>query len=117
LKLGKKAAVFTEKLLTAGPFTVRARWRVVLGRSKLPRFYAMITSADGKGLNELLVGAGLARIYGARTPLPDGRDSRTHLAQLAAVEANAKRDQLGGWRLERKLKTPPSTRFPHNLVA
>ena len=35
------------------------------------------TGVDGRDLNELLVSAGLARIYGTRTPLPDGRDSRT----------------------------------------
>ena len=44
----------------------------MLGRSKLPRFYAMITTAEGKDLDELLVSAGLARIYGTRTPLPGG---------------------------------------------
>ena len=77
---------------------MHTRWRVALGRSKLPRFYAMIVTADGRGLNELLVSAGLARIYGTRTPLPDGRDSRTYMAALNQLEAAAKRANLGGWR-------------------
>ncbi|PZR76957.1 MAG: hypothetical protein DLM73_01040 [Chthoniobacterales bacterium] len=34
--------------------------------------------------------AGLARIYGTRTPLPDGRDSRTYLTHLAELESEAK---------------------------
>ena len=58
----------------------------------------MIITADGKDLNELLVSAGLARIYGTRTPLPDGRDSRTYLAHLAALEKDAKNAKVGGWR-------------------
>jgi hypothetical protein len=56
---------------------IQTRWRLALGRSSLPRYYAIVLTADGHDLNELLVNAGLARIYGTRTPLPDGRDSRT----------------------------------------
>jgi hypothetical protein len=32
------------------------------------------------------VSNGLARIYGTRTPLPDGSDSRTYLAHLRQLE-------------------------------
>jgi hypothetical protein len=46
----------------------------------------------------LLVLNGLARIYGTRTPLPDGRDSRTYLVTLAGLEQQAKSAGLGGWR-------------------
>jgi endonuclease YncB( thermonuclease family) len=48
-------------------------------------------------LNELLVSAGLARIYGTRTPLPDGRDSRTYLAHLGELETHAKAARRGAW--------------------
>jgi len=48
-------------------------------------------------LNELLVSAELARIYGTRTPLPDGRDSRTYLARLYALEMQAKAARRGAW--------------------
>ena len=47
---------------------------------------------------ELLVSAGLARIYRTRTPLPDGRDSRAYLAHLAELEAQAKAAKRGAWR-------------------
>jgi hypothetical protein len=43
-----------------------------------------------------LVSSGLARIYGTRTPLPDGRDSRQYLAHLHALE-NA--EGCGVWRV------------------
>ncbi|MEY2563594.1 MAG: nuclease ue [Verrucomicrobiota bacterium] len=58
----------------------------------------MVYTADGEDLIELLVKNGLARIYGTRTPLPDGRDSRTYLARLAELESEAKRAGRGGWR-------------------
>ena len=39
----------------------------------------------------------LARIYGTRTPLPDGRDSRTYLAHLRELEKQAKAARHGAW--------------------
>ena len=53
---------------------------------------------NGESLADLLVRNGLARIYGVRTPLPDGRDSRTHLAELAKLEQAAKQERVGGWK-------------------
>ena len=44
---------------------------------------------------------GLARIYGTRTALYDGRDSRAYLAKLAELEAKAKQLQRGAWRFEK----------------
>ena len=75
LEIGREASEFT-KLALAKPFTIYTRWRRALGRSAIWRYYAIVVTADGHDLNELLVSAGLARIYGTRTPLPDGRDSR-----------------------------------------
>ena len=59
--------------------------------------YAIVVTAGGRDLNELLVSSGLARIYGTRTPLPDGRDSREYLAHLHALENEAKAAKRGGW--------------------
>jgi len=73
------------------------RWRRALGRSALWRYYAIVITSDGKDLNELLVSAGLARIYGTRTPLPDGRDSREYLAHLRELEAEEKAAKRGAW--------------------
>src|SRR5438552_14270299 len=83
VEVGREASEFTKQAL-AKPFTIYTRWRRALGRSALWRYYAIVITAEGKDLNELLVSAGLARIYGTRTPLPDGRDgrgSREYLAQ------------------------------------
>ena len=96
VELGKEAKEFTARAL-AKPFTIQTRWRKLLDGA---RFYAMVYAAEGDDLAELLVTHGLARIHGTRTPLPDGRDSRTYLAHLRTVEEQAKRQQRGGWRRE-----------------
>jgi TPR repeat protein len=41
---------------------------------------------------------GLARIYGVRTPLFDGRTSAQYRERLAELEAQAKREKRGAWR-------------------
>ena len=96
VEVGREASEFTKQALTK-PFTIYTRWRRALGRSTLPRYYAIVLRADGHDLNELLVSAELARIYGTRTPLPDGRDSRTYLARLYALEMQAKAARRGAW--------------------
>lgn len=97
IELAHEAAAFTQKTLAA-PFTVWTRWRSALGRSALGRVYCIIITADGRDLNELLVERGFARIYGTRTALFDGGDSRAYLARLAELEAKAKEAKLGGWK-------------------
>ena len=96
IQIGREASEFTKQALTK-PFTIHTRWRRALGRSAIWRYYAIVVTADGRDLNELLVSNGLARIYGTRTPLPDGRDSRTYLARLAELEAPAKAARRGAW--------------------
>ena len=93
VQLGEEAKKFTAKVLEK-PFTVHTRWRSLFGIRSL----GMVTTSTGEDLGELLVKKGLARVSGVRTPLPDGRDSRTYLAHLAELEAAAKRDRLGGWK-------------------
>lgn len=96
VEIAHEAAAFTAKRL-AGKFTVWTRWRSALGRSALGRNYGIVI-ADGEDLNEALVANGLARIYGTRTALFDGRDSATYLARLHQLEEQAKREHKGGWR-------------------
>ena len=94
VELGREAKVFTAKTLSE-PFTIHTRWR------KTPdgkRFYAVVYTADGQDLIELLVWNGLACIYGVRTSLPDGRSSRAYRAELADLEASAKQRRVGGWK-------------------
>ena len=93
IELGRQAKIFTASAL-AQPFTIYTRWRKVFGPT---RYYAIVVTADGHDLNELLVSNGLARIYGTRTPLPDGRDSRTYLAHLHELENEARAAKRGGW--------------------
>ena len=105
LEVGHAASEFTKRALEK-PFTVYTRWRRALGRSNSWRYYAMITTADGHDLNELLVSNGLARIYGTRTPLPDGRDSREYLAHLQELENEAKEAKVGAWGKADNIKNP-----------
>src|SRR4030095_1211723 len=72
IELGTQAKIFTANAL-AQTFTLYNRWRSVVGPT---RYYAIVRTPGGRDLNELLVSSGLARIYGTRTPLPNGRDSR-----------------------------------------
>ncbi len=44
---------------------------------------------------------GLARIYGTRTDLWDGRKSKQYNDRLAELEAEAKKAKRGGWRFEK----------------
>lgn len=95
--LAREASDFTMKRLAA-PFTVWTRWRAALGRSALGRVYCVVMDSTGEDLNEALVRNGLARIYGTRTALFDGRDSRAYLARLTELEIQAKQANVGGWR-------------------
>ena len=83
IKLGEEAKAFTA---------------AALQRPGPTRYYACVFTAEGNDLVELLVRNGLARIYGTRTPLPDGTDSRTYLATFRDLEQQAKSAGLGGWR-------------------
>ncbi|MBA3964080.1 MAG: thermonuclease family protein [Chthoniobacterales bacterium] len=96
IAVGHDASEFTKRALSK-PFTIQTGWRLARGRSKLPRYNAIVLTSGGQDLNELLVSAGLARIYGTRTPLPDGRDSRKYLNHLRQLEAEAKTAKRGGW--------------------
>ena len=61
------------------------------------RMQRVSVTRGGRDLNELLVRSGLARIYGTRTPMRDGRKSREYLAHLHALEDEAKAAKRGGW--------------------
>jgi len=94
IKLGEEAKAFTAAALHRR-FTIQTRWRKVFGPT---RYNACVFTADGNDLAELLLRNGLARIYGTRTTLPDGRDSRTYLATLRDLEQQAKSAGLGSSR-------------------
>jgi endonuclease YncB( thermonuclease family) len=80
---------------------VWTREQSALGRSALGRVYGIVITDKGKDLNRLLVANGLARIYGVKTTLHDGRDSKPYVASLKALEQQAKKARVGGWRFRR----------------
>lgn len=96
LDIGREARVFVRRILQK-KFTVHTRWRVARGRSNQLRYYAVIHDSAGRDLCESLVSAGLARIYGVRTPLPDEESSRDYLSRLRALETEAKSERRGAW--------------------
>lgn len=53
---------------------------------------------DGKDLAELLVANGLARVYGTKITLWDGRTSKDYVKKLQAIEVEAKNRGVGGWK-------------------
>ncbi len=110
--LGKVAKVFTAEKLSR-PFMIQTRRRKVFGPQ---RYYALVFTADGEDLCGLLVRNGLARIYGTRTPLPDGRTSSQYLAHLRQLERQAKAERLGGWKMWRKwlARSKPELALPRH---
>jgi len=97
IALAAEASAFTKERLSR-PFTVWTRWRSALGRSALGRVYCIIITDTGEDLNELLVSNGLARIYGVKTVIYDGRPSKAYENRLLALEVIAKNSKLGGWK-------------------
>jgi endonuclease YncB( thermonuclease family) len=95
LKIALRAKSFVREFLSDG-FTVYSKRHDARGASERDRFFGMIES-EGKYLSEALVEQGLARVYGARTSLPDGKESRKFIAQLKVLERKAKREERGAW--------------------
>jgi len=58
----------------------------------------MLITAAGRDLARELVRYGLARIYGTRTVLWDGRTSKQYNDRLTELEAEAKGEKRGGWK-------------------
>lgn len=94
-RLGRKATRFAEQTLNK-PFTVYTQWEDAQGSSQLPRYYAIV-KIGADDLAELLVENGLARVYGASTPLPDGTSIEVFFQRLRQLEARAKRRKAGAW--------------------
>ena len=74
------------------------RWHKALARSKQDHTYATILTADGKDLAQELIRHGLARIYGTKTELWDGRTSKDYATALQGLEDEAWEVKAGGWR-------------------
>lgn len=93
---GKLAAQTTRELL-AKPFTVWTRWSAAQGASAKPRYYAVITLADGTDLGEELLSRGLARAKGRLFIRPDGTKTAAYSTKLEKLEAAARKQKRGLW--------------------
>ena len=93
---GRDARDFMRQQL-ARPFTVHTARANALGRSKKPRIYGMVTTADGKDLAELLVAAGYARVFGVKRERPDGTSGADYSEALKDVELAAAIGKRGLW--------------------
>jgi endonuclease YncB( thermonuclease family) len=85
-------------------FTVDTKWEDAQGASRLPRYYGLITLEDGRDFGRVLVAAGLARIYGVKTDMPNGAKNKAYLEKLDETEAGAKEAKLGAWALTKPPK-------------
>ncbi|MFN0067086.1 MAG: helix-hairpin-helix domain-containing protein [Limisphaerales bacterium] len=115
LRLGELARDFTGRRLDK-PFTVITRWQNARGQGSLPRAYAIVLSG-GENLSRLLVEAGLARIQQPYANWPDSPRSARFLAELKAVELEAKVAGRGAWNTNRfarvaHLSAPAPARDP-----
>jgi endonuclease YncB( thermonuclease family) len=95
LKAGGKARVFVRDALN-GPFTVLTRKAYAQGAAKDPRYYGMVM-VGGKGLDEMLVLAGLARVKGVSVNIPGGEKARARSQRLLLLEEHAKAKRRGLW--------------------
>ena len=95
MKAGRKAKDTARELLRE-PFVVWTRRASAAGRSREPRYYALV-EVVGKGLAELLVSQGLARTKGVITNLPNGENWKVYVERLQALESEARQKRLGVW--------------------
>jgi endonuclease YncB( thermonuclease family) len=101
--MSDQATAFTAQQLKAR-FCVKTQWEDAKGNSALPRHYAVVETAAGSDLAELLVQAGLARVYGRPVPHPDGRKGAEVVKDLEALELAAREGRIGAWAFSRQKK-------------
>ena len=95
MKAGVKATGTVRETLK-GPFIVWTRWAGAAGRGNEVRYYGLV-EVGGKSLVEILVSNGLARTKGVTANLPTGEKSKVYIEKVHALEAEAKKRQIGVW--------------------
>lgn len=93
---GRKATEFTREILKQ-PFSVHTAFADARGRSGKPRYYAFITTAEGKDLSRVLVENGLARAFGLGRQTPSGTTRDEYDAFLRDLEFSAAMKREGLW--------------------
>ncbi len=94
---GKNAARFTAEQLSK-PFTIHTSFAEARGRSGKPRFYAFVTTSDGRDLGQRLVENGLARTVGIGRETPTGTPRDEWDAFLKDLELGAALRGIGIWK-------------------
>ena len=95
LQIGLEAERFTRKKLSR-PFTIRTRKQDARGRSRRPRYFAVVQTDTGD-LGEQLIANGLARAYGAASGAPGMSTPEDEWRKLKQLERKAKNQKIGGW--------------------
>ena len=95
MRAGEKATEAVASAL-AKPFVVHTRWSGGGGRSREPRYSALV-EFGGKSLAEMLVSEGLARAMHTTVNLPDGKKGKAYVERLEVLEREAQRKRLGAW--------------------
>lgn len=95
---GRAARDFTVRRLQR-PFVVHTAFSKALGRSGKSRYYAFITTAEGRDLAAELVTAGLARVKGISRETAGGISRAEYEAHLADLELAAAMERTGIWKL------------------
>jgi len=93
---GIEAKERTRELLSK-PFEVHTSFANAMGRSRMPRNYAMIKLKNGEFLSTVLISEGLARVKGRTHILLDGSHSKDFREKLSDLELAATIDKKGIW--------------------
>jgi len=96
VEFGKRAAARVAELLSK-PFTLHTSFASALGRSRKPRIYGMIITAQGEDLAAVLVREGLARVHGVEHERPDGVSGVEYEKILADLALQAALERRGAW--------------------
>ncbi|MEM6884685.1 MAG: thermonuclease family protein, partial [Verrucomicrobiota bacterium] len=98
-----EATTFTAEALD-DRFTVWTCWQDAGGQSKLPRYFAIVITATGDDLAELLVEHGYARLYGAKPEENPVQDKERTLKMLRKAENRARKSKVGAWAFRKSKK-------------
>lgn len=96
IEFGEKAREFIRAQL-AKPFVIHTAFARAMGRSKKPRIYALVETANGEDLGRLLIENGYARCKGITRQLPNGTSSQEYSAFLDDLEMVAGIRKRGIW--------------------
>lgn len=94
-----EAAKATVKEILREPFTIFTVFADGRGDPRYPRYYAFVSTNQGKDLSEFLVEEGLARAHGVFRSRPDGTRKEDWQEKLEDLELLAAKRGRGSWAL------------------